>query len=96
MATAAGRQEHRAVSADLRAAHRGLYDMTPQELGAEVTDRAVTVGSEFGGHQHVECLGGLLDWRQFTDSPVPRMADLRPRQPGYMRTDHPLANRGRD
>lgn len=93
--TAAELEAHRAVSADLRAAHRGLYDMTPQELGADVQARDAEVGSAFGGHQQVERLGGTLDWRQYTDSPVPAMVDRRPKRPGYTRIEHPLKDRGR-
>lgn len=79
-----------------QAGQAGLFGhMTPQDRGTAAADRDVTVGSEFGGHQQVERLGGTLDWRQFTDSPVPGMVDRRPKRPGYTRTEHPLANRGR-
>lgn len=50
MFTAAAVDEHRATSARLRAAHTGLFPgMSPEDHGAAVADRDVTIGADYGG-----------------------------------------------
>lgn len=85
METAAAREEYRAVSGQLRAAHRGLYDMTPQELAANVAERSARVGDDYGGRDLV-AQGGTYNWSDVSDSPAPPLVDLRPRRPGMRPT----------
>jgi hypothetical protein len=69
-------EAHRATSARLRASQRGLYDMTPQELAADVAARTACVGDDYGGRDLV-AQGGTFDWRDVSDSPAPVSHDMR-------------------
>ncbi len=83
--TAAEVEGHRAVSGQLRAAHRGMYDMTPQQMAADVAARTARVGDDYGGRD-LEALGGTIPWEAYGSGPAPRSADLRPRRPGQRST----------
>lgn len=78
MSRAASREAFRSTSARLRAAHRGLLGASGQELAAEVSERPVRIGQDFGGGGRVvEPMGGLIPWRDVSDSPAPVSHDMR-------------------
>ena len=83
--TAAEVEGQRAISGRLRASQRGLYDMTPQELAADVAARTARVGDDYGGRDLV-ARGGTYEWSAISDSPAPAPVDLRPRRPGQRPT----------
>lgn len=67
-------EEHRPTSAHLRAAHRGLYDMTPQDMGRAVAGCAPMVGQDYGQGRALERRGGTFD--HATEGPAPGRVDL--------------------
>ena len=75
-ANAADLEAHRPVSAHLRRSKQGLYDMTPEEYGADVAGRGAVVGSAYGGRP-LERLGGTFNWADVSDSPAPALVDRR-------------------
>ena len=79
-ANGADLEAHRPVSAHLRRSKRGLYDLTPEEYGADVAGRGAVVGSAYGGVP-LQRLGGTLNPADHSDSPAPGRADLRPGRP---------------
>jgi hypothetical protein len=75
--TATEIEAQRAVSGHLRASQRGLYDMTPQELAAEVAERSARVGDSVGAGRDLQRLGGTFSWSDVSDSPGPVSHDMR-------------------
>ena len=81
MASATEMAAHAARRGRLVASKAGLFQhMTPEDLGAAVTERQPVVGSDYGGRP-LERNGGAWDTAAITDSPCPPRADLRPGQP---------------
>ena len=96
--TEAAMEAHRAVSGQLRAAHQGLFDMTPQAQAALVAaTRRVGDGTSAG--RDLQALGGTIPWESYGSGPAPARADLTRLNspPGYQRTENPLKrlNEGR-
>ena len=77
MSSAAARDAYRATSGQLRAAHRGMYDMSPQELAAEVAERSARVGDSVGAGRDLVAQGGMFRWSDVSDSPAPMAHDMR-------------------
>lgn len=95
--TAAAMEAHRAVSGQLRDAHRGMYDMTPQAQAALVAaTRRVGDGTSAG--RDLQALGGTFDPADYGSGPAPKRVDLSRLNspPGYQRTENPLKRWSRE
>lgn len=76
MSTAAEMERHAALSPQLRNAHRGLYDHADGfQMAAEVADRPVTVGGDWGQAREIPRNGGTFD--HHNEGPAPQRRDLR-------------------
>lgn len=96
-AAEAGSDAYRAVSGQLRDAHRGLFDMTPQAQAALMAaQRRVGDGTSAG--RDLQALGGTFDPADYGCSPAPPRADLSRLNspPGYQRTENPLKRWSRE
>ena len=81
----AHQQHHDAVTA----VQHGIFGPgdSPQQMAAEVAERPVRIGQDFGGGgRALEARGATYRWADVSDSPAPAVVDLRPRRPGQRAT----------
>ena len=91
MFTNAAVEAHRPTSAHLRAAHQGLFPgMSPQDNGAAVASRDVTIGADYGSRP-LERLGGTFTHAAEGPTPHPVYRSQLDDFPGYQRgADRPI------
>ena len=78
--TAASMARHRQVHDAVTAGQHGIFGPgdSPQQLAAEVAERQVRIGQDFGGGGRlVEPMGGTFRWSDVSDSPAPVSHDMR-------------------